>query len=121
MKINFKWLSILALLAVLTWHCEDLPTGVETRGDNEVWIFSGHFEPSTLTVSVGTRVTWKNKDSGTHSVDPGTLGAPTKAFIGSRNLDTNDTFSVTFSNAGSVKYYCAIHQNNLKEGTIIVQ
>ncbi|MFQ5677693.1 MAG: cupredoxin domain-containing protein [bacterium] len=84
-------------------------------------ILSNQFKPSTVTITPGTRVVWINRDNKTHAVDPGTLMEPTSDFDGSPNLEPNDTFSVTFINAGTINYYCIIHQVNLKQGTIIVQ
>jgi hypothetical protein len=61
------------------------------------------FNPATLTVSVGTTITWTNLDSAPHTVtsddnlfDSGTLnqGAP---------------FSHTFTTPGTFAYHCNIH------------
>lgn len=63
------------------------------------------FEPAALTVSVGTTVTWANRDGIPHTVvssdDP-------KAFK-SKVLDTDEKFSFTFSKAGAYSYFCSIH------------
>ncbi len=63
------------------------------------------FGPSTLTVAVGTTVTWTNRDDIPHTVassdDP-------KAFK-SKVLDTDEKFSFTFTKAGTYPYFCSIH------------
>ena len=65
------------------------------------------FQPSTLTVSPGAKVTVRNEDPATHTV---TAGGSTKAF------DTGDIgqgATVTFtapSSPGSYAYICRIHQ-----------
>jgi amicyanin len=58
-----------------------------------------------LTVAVGTRVTWTNRDDVPHTVTssskPRALDSPT--------LDTDQTFSHIFSTPGTFEYYCAVH------------
>jgi len=63
------------------------------------------FDPPTLTVPVGTTVTWTNNDSTTHTVtaDDGSFD--------SGNVDPGGTFSFTFSTAGTINYHCKIHPN----------
>ena len=71
------------------------------------------FSPSTLTVSVGTAVTWTNKDSTTHTVTSDT------GVFSSGGMSQNATYSYTFNTAGTFKYHCTIH--TYMTGTIIVQ
>ena len=61
------------------------------------------FEPATLTVKVGTTVTWTNEDDIPH-----TVVATNKAFR-SKALDTDDKFSFTFTTPGSYEYFCSLH------------
>lgn len=70
---------------------------------NSVIIQSNSFNPDTLTVKVGTKVTWTNNDSYTHNVtsDDGT-------FTGG-NIDSGQSISFTFTKAGTYNYHCAIH------------
>jgi plastocyanin len=73
------------------------------------------FGPVTLTVPVGTTVTWTNRDDIPHTIvstdDP-------RAFK-SKLLDTDEKFSFTFSKAGSYPYFCSIHPK--MTGKVIVQ
>ena len=74
----------------------------------------GHaFVPATLTVAPGTKVTWTNADDDTH-----TVVASDKSFR-SPALDTDDTFSHTFSTPGEFGYFCSLH--TYMTGTIIVK
>ncbi len=73
------------------------PTGVEVKIDN----FS--FGPAELTISVGTQVTWTNRDDVPHNVI-----SMDKAFA-SPVLDTDEKFSHTFTKPGTYPYYCSIH------------
>lgn len=80
-----------------------------------VTIDSFSFGPGTVTVPRGTTVTWTNKDDDTHTV---TSASDPKLFK-SPALDTDQTFTFTFNQAGTFKYYCSIHP--YMQGTVIVQ
>ncbi len=81
----------------------------------EVKIDNFSFGPVTLTVPVGTTVTWTNRDDIPHTVvstdDP-------KAFK-SKVLDTDEKFSFTFSKPGTFPYFCSVHPK--MTGKVIVQ
>ena len=85
------------------------PASAEVKIDN----FS--FTPATLTVAVGTTVTWTNRDDIPHTVvstdDP-------KAFK-SKVLDTDEKFSFTFSKPGTYPYFCSVHPK--MTGTVVVK
>ena len=61
------------------------------------------FTPATLTVAIGTAVTWKNEDDSPHRI-----GDKDGTFK-SAALDTDDTFSHTFASPGVYPYICTIH------------
>ena len=61
------------------------------------------FDPATLEVSRGAKVTWTNQDD-----QPHTVTSTTKAFESSP-LDTGDHFSFAFEKQGEYSYYCKIH------------
>lgn len=62
------------------------------------------FSPADLTVAVGTEVTWSNDDDAPHTV---TFDGDAPDSSG--QLETGDTYSVTFEQAGTYRYICAIH------------
>ena len=70
------------------------------------------FQPATITVPVGTTVTWTNTDSAGHTVaaDDGSFTSGT--------LGTGAMFSQTFSTAGTFAYHCSIHAS--MTGTVVV-
>jgi len=72
------------------------------------------FVPKTITVPIGTRVVWTNRDEEPHVVT--SAGA---MFPSSKALDTGDRYAFTFSKPGTYTYYCSIHP--MMVGTIIVQ
>lgn len=61
------------------------------------------FAPATVTVPVGTAVTWTNRDDIPHSIV-----ASDKVFR-SQALDTDDGYSFTFARAGTFDYFCGLH------------
>ena len=71
------------------------------------------FTPAALTVTAGTTVTWKNEDDSPHRI-----GDKNGTFK-SAALDTDDTFSHTFTVPGEYAYICTIHP--YMAGTIIVK
>ena len=71
------------------------------------------FTPGNLTVTKGTKVTWKFEDSSQHTVLAGDKSFKSKA------LSNDQTYSYTFNTAGSYDYICSIHQ--YMTGKIIVR
>ena len=80
------------------------PGGIEVKIDN----FS--FGPMTMTVAVGTTVTWTNDDDVPH-----TVVSDDKTTFKSRALDTGEKFSYTFTKAGKYSYFCSVHPKMLAE------
>jgi len=73
-------------------------TTVEVKIDN----FS--FSPAVLTVAPGTTVKWINRDDIPH-----TVVSDDKSTFKSKALDTDDTFTFTFTKPGTYDYFCSIH------------
>jgi plastocyanin len=72
------------------------------------------FGPQTLTVKAGTTVTWTNKDDIPHGI-----GSSNNAFKRSAALDTDDSYSFTFTTPGSYQYFCYLHPHMV--GSIVVE
>jgi plastocyanin len=73
------------------------------------------FVPATLTVRVGTKVTFTQEDSTPHTVS----GSGNSAFLNSAALNKGQSYTVTFSKAGTYHYICSIHPT--MHGTVIVK
>ena len=71
------------------------------------------FSPPKLTVKAGTTVTWKNMDDIPH-----TVAAVNKQFK-SKTLDTDDSYSFTFTTPGSYEYFCSLHPH--MTGSVVVE
>jgi len=72
------------------------------------------FTPQTLTVKAGTTVTWTNRDDIPHGI-----ASQDSAFAKSKALDTDDSYSFTFTAPGTYKYFCYVHPH--MTGTIVVE
>jgi plastocyanin len=72
------------------------------------------FTPQALTVKAGTTVTWTNKDDIPHGV-----AWTNNAFAKSQALDTDDSYSLTFTTPGTYQYFCYLHPHMV--GTLVVQ
>ena len=83
---------------------------------NSVVIDNYAFAPATMTVPVGTTITWTNNDSDIHSVAADD-GDP--VMFKSAGLDTDDKYSFTFTKPGTYAYHCGLHPH--MTGTIVVQ
>jgi plastocyanin len=71
------------------------------------------FVPQIVTVAPGTTVTWTNADD-----DPHTVVANDKGFR-SAALDTDDSYSFTFTKPGDYAYFCSLHPH--MTGKVIVK
>ncbi len=97
-SVGFRKICIrTAIFAVTAFQmtaarCEDLA----------VMIDNFTLEPAQITIKVGTTVTWKNRDDVPHTV-------VSAGKFRSKTLDTDDSFSFTFTAAGEYKYFCSLH------------
>jgi plastocyanin len=72
------------------------------------------FNPATLTVKAGTKVTWTNRDDIPHGI-----ASANNAFARSQALDTDDSYTFTFTTPGTYQYFCYIHPH--MTGSIVVE
>ena len=88
-----------AMLAFGTVAAQDA-----TKNDaNEITIDNFTFTPKELTVPVGTTVKWLNHDDIPHTI------VEKKTTFRSKALDTDDSYSFTFTSAGTFDYFCGLH------------
>jgi plastocyanin len=79
---------------------------------DQVTIDNFAFAPATLTVKVGSTVTWTNRDEEPHTV------AASDGSFHSPGMGTGATWSYTFSTPGKFDYVCSIHP--MMHGTVVV-
>ena len=78
---------------------------------NTITIKNFSFMPDPLTVKQGTKVTWVNEDSTTHTVN--------SSIFNSSELSRGDKFEFTFSTKGTFNYSCGLHPT--MTGKVIVE
>ncbi|PAY08244.1 amicyanin [Bradyrhizobium sp. UFLA03-84] len=79
-----------------------LPVTAARAEDVAVHIDNFSFAPNPLDVKVGTTVTWTNRDDIPHTV-------VCAGKFRSKTMDTDGTFSFTFTEPGEYKYFCSLH------------
>ncbi|MEU0838586.1 cupredoxin family copper-binding protein [Streptomyces sp. NPDC005962] len=82
-----------------------LTAGEASAASHRIVMKGYAFGPRTLTISAGDTVTWVNQDTAPHDVK--TTSGP--AAIHSPMLNKGDTWSFTFTAAGSYGYLCTVH------------
>lgn len=95
-SINRRDFGIAVVAAVL------LPVTAARAEDVAVHIDNFSFAPNPLDVKVGTTVTWTNRDDIPHTV-------VCAGKFRSKTMDTDGTFSFTFTEPGEYKYFCSLH------------
>ncbi|TVT11371.1 copper-binding protein [Amycolatopsis bartoniae] len=100
--------------AALPQVVRDNPIGValydsmekaETARTVQVEIKNYAYSPAALSIAVGDTVTWTNEDTAPHTVT--VSDGPVK--FASPNLAQGQTYTYTFTQAGTYSYYCAVH------------
>jgi predicted lipoprotein with Yx(FWY)xxD motif/plastocyanin len=87
------------------------PTFPSSGGTNPtVSMKNTAFNPNTLTIRVGTTVTWSNDETSPipHTVTSGSPNALSGMFD-SGDLNPGQTFQFTFNAPGTFQYFCRIH------------
>lgn len=94
----------LALATHPTKTAPAVPAGQVLSGPVAVSIEGFAFSQPSLTVKVGSVVTWTNADSDAHTVRTNADDT-----LHSGVLNTNDSYTVTFTKPGTYPYRCSIH------------
>jgi plastocyanin len=106
--IGFLNLSIVALGG------EMKQADTNTIKQNKIEIKDFAFNPQTLTVKSGEKITWINRDE-----EPHTVVSVEKQFKKSSALDTDEEFTITAGAPGTYTYFCSVHPK--MTGTIVVE
>lgn len=101
--------TIAVLLLAMSAVARPLPVHAQAMA---ISIQNYAFQPATLSVPVGTTVTWTNNDMVAH-----TSTSDTRVWD-SGTVAPGQSFSYTFSQAGTFPYHCMIHP--FMRGTVVV-
>jgi plastocyanin len=105
--ITFLNLSLFALAG-------EMKNDASTGKQNRIEIKDFAFNPQTITVKSGEKVTWINRDD-----EPHTIVSVEKQFKKSTALDTDQEFTITAGTPGTYSYFCSVHPK--MTGTIVVE
>lgn len=103
-----------ATSTTVTTAATSTTTGGDPSAEDSIVMSQTSFVPDEITVSVDTTVTWTNDDTIAHTTtsDDGTWDSGT--------MSPDDTFEVTFDEAGTYEYFCTIHPSTMR-GIITVE
>lgn len=87
--------------------------GSSGAGQNKIEIKDFAFNPQSITVKSGEKITWINRDE-----EPHTVVSVEKQFKKSTALDTDQQFTITAGAPGTYTYFCSVHPK--MTGTIVV-
>jgi plastocyanin len=85
----------------------------DSTKQNRIEIKDFAFNPQSITVKSGDKVTWINRDE-----EPHTVVSVGKKFQKSSGLDTDQEFSIVAGAPGTYEYFCSVHPK--MTGTIVV-
>ena len=88
-------------------------TGGSSAGQSKIEIKDFAFNPQSITVKSGEKITWINRDE-----EPHTVVSVGKQFKKSSALDTDQEFTITAGAPGTYTYFCSVHPK--MTGTIVV-
>ena len=92
-----------AILAGIDIGNAQTPVFAESPATSEIKIDNFSFTPPLLTVPVGAKVTWTNRDDIPHNI------VSTEQKFKSKALDTDEAYAFTFTEPGTYQYFCSIH------------
>jgi plastocyanin len=88
------------------------PAAPVYAADTQVNIDNFTFKPKDLTVKAGSEIVFLNRDDIPHSV------VEANGAFHSKALDTDESFSYTFTKPGTYDYFCGLHPQ--MKGKIVV-
>jgi plastocyanin len=113
---NMKTAAILLMPALVVASFQVLaaaPASGAKAHEATISISQFMFSPTSMTVTAGTTVHWKNLDGEPHTI------RSIDATFKSDALDQNDSFAFKFDKPGTYRYVCSIHPQMV--GTIVVK
>ncbi len=106
-------LTAIALVALASACTSDHKSPTDLVQSQAVTIAHFAFSPASITVPVGSTVTWTNTDATAHTSTSDATGWD------SGSLAQNASFSHTFNTKGTFSYHCSFHST--MKATVTVQ
>lgn len=115
MKTKYILISATISLILLTTSCYKSNNSYNSSSNpstSKVSISASGYSPSSLSVVLGSTVTWTNNDNAMHTV------TTTDGSISSGDIAAGSSYSKTFATAGTYNYF-DVHNSNMT-GVVIV-
>jgi len=113
--ISVRPMLFIAALSLALVACTSSPSSSAQSstgsGGNTVTLSGLAFSPTSLTVTVGTKVTFQNKDTVDHTVTNGKDGKPDANAAFDKSLPAGQSVDITFDKAGTFNVTCKIHSS----------
>jgi plastocyanin len=90
------------------------PSELQSPALRDVRLYDNYFSPSDLYILAGTSVLWKNHGEHHHTV------TSANGLWDSGELGSGGEFGLTFTQAGTFRYYCRFHSRDMY-GTVVVE
>jgi plastocyanin len=103
----------LALFAIGMAIAPAAPSPTPTQTQTTVQLRDDAFSPASVTIHTGDTVKFVNDDDDAHTV------TATDGSFDSKGLDSHQSWSHTFTKAGTYNYFCQLHP--FMKGTVIVK
>jgi plastocyanin len=97
------------VLAACTSNTSSSVQSAGASGGSVVNLSGLAFSPTSLTVKMGTTVTFQNKDTVDHTVTNGKDGKPDANAAFDKSLPAGQSVVITFDKAGTFNVTCKIH------------
>jgi plastocyanin len=98
------FVALAVLSTIRGKEAETAKAGLAKSSKSEVVIANFSFAPQTFTLPAGATVTWTNRDN-----EPHTVTSADNRFPKSPVLKPGQSFSNTFTAAGTYPYFCSVH------------
>jgi plastocyanin len=102
---------LVVLLAALVAGCGGSGESTPVATTEVKMAKSYRFDPETIEIQAGQKVTWTNEDNFTHTVEVEGKG--------DHKVGRGDSVSLTFDKPGTYDYVCTLHSHDMS-GTVIV-
>lgn len=108
-----SFVSVASALVLLAWLAGSAAAASAKPASHTVVIEASRFEPETLTVHAGDKITWVNKDPFPHT-------ATSAGNFDSALIQPDQSWTFTPKSKGAFTYICSFHPTTMK-GTLRVQ
>jgi plastocyanin len=112
-KLAALLFSLISLSLLLLGRADEMNAAGPGAKENKIEIKDFAFNPQTITVRSGQKITWIN-----HDEEPHTVVSVGKKFQKSSALDTDQEFAITAGAPGTYEDFCSVHPK--MTGTIVV-